>query len=171
MRTPLILALTLFAAPALAQEAAPASGPPAPKVAAPSDALAREAAQAAVSTCERMGYKTMATVVDTTGRPVAAVTSAPDQAGELAPVSVKSAAAAAEFNSASSDVAARAKGDAGVFYTVHNDPRLNGVTAGGVPLAGADNPKGAIGVAGAQVPEKNEACAQAGAQRIASRLK
>jgi uncharacterized protein GlcG (DUF336 family) len=165
------LLLTLFALPALAQQAAPATAPPPVKVAAPNKALAREAAQAAVSTCERMGYKTMATVVDTTGRPVVAVTAVPDQAGELAPVSVKSAVAAAEFHQASSDVAGRVSSDAGVFYTVHNDPRLNGVTAGGVPLADADDPKGAIGVAGANAPDKNEACAQAGAQRIASRLK
>src|ERR1700710_2586224 len=101
MRTPVFLALSLFTAPALAQEAAPAAGPPTPKVAAPSEPLAREAAVAAVSTCERMGYKTMATVVDTTGRPIAAMTAAPDKAGELAPVSVKSAAAAAQFHTAS----------------------------------------------------------------------
>ncbi len=155
-----LLALAQEDAPAAAK--APASGPSQP--------LAQEAADAAVRTCERMGYKTMATVVDTSGRPVAARTADPQLNDTLASGSVKHAALAAEFHEASSDVAQKAGGDAGIYYTVHNNPRLSPVEPGGVPLTGPENPKGAIGVAGAD-GVKNEACAKAGADQVASRLK
>lgn len=173
MRTPLIFALTLttLAVPALAQEAATGPAPPAAKIAAPPEDLAREAASTAVQACRRMGYKTMATVVDTTGRPVAAMTADPELTPVLAQGSVRNAAVAAEFHTASSGIAERVHSDTAVFYTVHNDPRLTDPKPGGVPLTGPEKPKGAIGVAGAPDAVKDEACAQAGAARIASRLK
>jgi uncharacterized protein GlcG (DUF336 family) len=172
MRLALPLALLAFAVPALAQETQDAgSAPPAPRAAGPSQDLARQAAETAVKACERMGYKTMATVVDTSGRPVAAMIADPQLARALAPGSVKRARIAAYFHTASSDVAERVGLDTATYYTVHNDPRLASPEPGGVPLSGPDKPRGAIGVAGAPDPAKDEVCAQAGAQQVASKLK
>jgi uncharacterized protein GlcG (DUF336 family) len=172
MRFALPLAVLLFAAPAFAQEAQESGPAPAgPRVAAPSEEVARQAAETAVKTCERMGYKTMATVVDTTGRPVVAMTADPQLSEALAPGSVKRAQVAAWFHTTSSDVAQRVTLDTATYYTVLDHPRLAKPEPGGVPLSGPDKPRGAIGVAGAPDPAKDEACAKAGAQTVASKLK
>jgi len=172
MRLALTFALLTFAAPAFAQEAPDAGpAPSAPRVAAPSEDLARQAAQTAVKTCERMGYKTMATVVDTTGRPIVAMTADPQLSRVLAPGSVKQAQVAAWFHTASSDVAERVSLDTATYYTVLNHPQLAKPAPGGVPLSSPDQPRGAIGVAGAPDPAKDEACAKAGAAEVAAKLK
>ncbi|HEY4029679.1 MAG TPA: heme-binding protein [Caulobacteraceae bacterium] len=175
MRLALPIALIALAAPAVAQQAlaqqAPDAGPAPPRVAGPSEDLARQAAETAVKTCERMGYKTMATVVDTTGRPIAAMTADPDLSQALAPGSVKRARVAAYFHTASSDVAQRVGMDTALYYTTHNNPQLASPEPGGVPLSGPDKPRGAIGVAGSPDPAKDEACARAGAQQVANKLK
>jgi uncharacterized protein GlcG (DUF336 family) len=172
MRLALPLALIAFAAPAFAQETPDAGpAPSGPRVAAPTEDVARQAAETAVKTCERMGYKTMATVVDTTGRPIAAMTADPQLTPALAPRSVKQAQVAAWFHTASSDVAERVSLDAATYYTVLNHPQLAKPEPGGVPLSSPDKPKGAIGVAGAPDPAKDEACAKAGAAEVAAKLK
>jgi uncharacterized protein GlcG (DUF336 family) len=173
MRLSLSLALLAIAAPAFAQEAPDAgpAAPSAPRVAAPSEDIARQAAEAAVKACERMGYRTMATVVDTSGRPVVAMTADPQLSEALAPGSVKRARVAAWFHTASSDVAQRVGLDTGVYYTTLNNPQLAKPEPGGVPLSTADKPRGAIGVAGSPDPAKDEACARAGAQQVAAKLK
>jgi uncharacterized protein GlcG (DUF336 family) len=176
MRLALPLALLAFATPAFAPvhaQQAQDTGPalPGPRTAAPSEDVARQAAETAVKTCERMGYKTMATVVDTTGRPVVAMTADPQLTQTLAPSSVKRAQVAAWFHTASSDVAQRVGLDTATYYTVLNHPQLAKPEPGGVPLSTPDQPKGAIGVAGAPDPAKDEACAQAGAQTVAAKLK
>ena len=172
MRLTLFFAVVALAAPALAQEAQEAGpAPPGPRVAAPSEDLARQAAETAVKACERMGYKTMATVVDTTGRPVVAMTADPQLAKALAPNSVKRARVAAYFHTASSDIAQRVGLDTGLYYAVHNDPRLASPEPGGVPLSGPEKPRGAIGVAGAPDPAQDEACAREGAEKVAQALK
>jgi len=172
MRLALPFAVLAFAGPAFAQEAPEAGPAPAqPRVAAPSEEVARQAAETAVKTCERMGYKTMATVVDTTGRPVVAMTADPQLTPALAPRSVKQAQVAAWFHTASSEVAERVGIDTATYYTVVNHPQLSKPEPGGVPLSGPDKPKGAIGVAGAPDPAKDEACAKAGAETVAAQLK
>jgi len=173
MRFALPLALLAFAGPAFAQdaqEAGPAPSSP-PRVAAPSEDVARQAAETAVKACERLGYKTMATVVDTSGKPVVAMTADPQLSEALAPGSVKRARVAAWFHTASSDVAQRVGLDTAVYYTIHDHPQLSMPEPGGVPLSGADRPRGAIGVAGSPDPAKDEACARAGAQQVAGKLK
>jgi uncharacterized protein GlcG (DUF336 family) len=113
-----------------------------------------------------MGYKTMATVVDTTGQPVVAMTADPGLNKELAPESVRRARVAARFHTASSDIADRIGLDAGIYYMVQTDARLRPAKAGGVPFG----PTGAIGVAGAPDDLKNEACARAGIKAVAAQL-
>jgi uncharacterized protein GlcG (DUF336 family) len=113
-----------------------------------------------------MGYKTMATVVDTTGQPVVAMTADPQLNKELAPESVRRARISATFHTASSDIVDRAGTDAGVYYLIQGDARLRPAQAGGVPYGAA----GAIGVAGAPDDLKDEACARAGMKAIAAQL-
>jgi len=177
MRVILPLALLAFAAPAFApasaqeaQEAGPAP-PSAPRAVGPSEDVARQAAEMAVKACERMGYKTMATVVDTTGKPVAAMTADPALSEALAPGSVKRARVAAYFHTASSDIAQRVGTDSGLYYSTLNNPQLAKPEPGGVPLSGPEKPRGAIGVAGSPDPAKDEACAKAGALTVAGKLK
>ena len=166
----LAFAAPAFAVPALAQDAGPA--PSTPRSApAPAPEVARQAADTAVKTCERMGYKTMATVVDAAGRPVAAMTADPQLSEALAPASVKQAQVAAWFHTASSEVAQRVGLDTATYYMVLDHPQLAKPEPGGVPLSTPDKPKGAIGVAGAPDPAKDEACARAGAQTVAAKLK
>jgi uncharacterized protein GlcG (DUF336 family) len=128
--------------------------------------LARQAAEAAVKACARMGYKAMATVVDATGQPVVAMTNDPKLNKELAPESVRRARIAATFHTASSDIVDRIGLDTAVYYMVQTDARLRPAKAGGVPFG----PTGAIGVAGASDDLKNEACARAGVKAVAAQL-
>ena len=132
----------------------------------PNPVLARQAAEAAVKACERMGYKTMATVVDTTGEPVVAMIADPTLSKELAPESVKRARIAATFHTASSDIVDRIGLDTAVYYMVQTNARLRPAKAGGVPLGAT----GALGVAGAPDDMKDEACARAGIKAVAAQL-
>jgi uncharacterized protein GlcG (DUF336 family) len=161
------LAPFLIALPAAAQPpggGAGLGGPP--RLAGPNPELARQAAAAAVRACERMGYKTMATVVDATGQPVVAMTADPRLSKELAPESVRRARIAATFHRASSDVVDRIREDAGLYYMVQGDARLRPAKAGGVPFGAA----GALGVAGAPDELKDEVCARAGIKAVAALL-
>jgi uncharacterized protein GlcG (DUF336 family) len=161
------LAPLLFALPAAAQPpggVAGFGGPPRPP--GPNPVLARQAAEAAVKACERMGYKTMATVVDATGQPVVAMTADTSLNKELAPESVRRARIAATFHTASSDIVDRIGLDTAIYYMVQTDARLRPAKAGGVPFG----PTGAIGVAGAPDDLKNEACARAGIKSVAAQL-
>jgi uncharacterized protein GlcG (DUF336 family) len=162
------LAPLLLALPAAAQPPGGAGagfgGPPRPP--GPNPLLARQAAEAAVKACERMGYKTMATVVDATGQPVVAMTADPQLNKQLAPESVRRARISATFHTASSDIVDRVGLDAGVYYVIQGDPRLRPAKAGGVPFGGT----GALGVAGAPDPAKDEACARAGIKTVAAQL-
>jgi len=128
------LASLLLALPAAAQPAGAGggfAGPPRPNL-----DLARQAAEAAVKACERMGFKTMATVVDATGQPVVAMTADPQLNKALAPESVKRARIAARFHTASSDIVDRVGLDAGIYYMVQTDAKLRAPKPGGVPFGG-----------------------------------
>jgi uncharacterized protein GlcG (DUF336 family) len=113
-----------------------------------------------------MGYKTMATVVDTTGQPVVAMTADPKLNKDLAPESVKRARVAARFHTASSDIVDRVGTDAGIYYMVQTDARLRPAKAGGVPFGAT----GALGVAGGPDDAKDEACARAGVKSVSAQL-
>jgi uncharacterized protein GlcG (DUF336 family) len=162
---PAFLASLIVALPAAAQPPGGGfggfGGPPRPN-----PALARQAAEAAVKACERMGYKTMATVVDTTGDPVVAMIADPKLSKELAPESVKRARIAATFHTASSDIVGRIGLDTAVYYMVQTNARLRPAKAGGVPFGAT----GALGVAGASDDLKDEACARAGIKAVAAQL-
>jgi uncharacterized protein GlcG (DUF336 family) len=146
--------------------------------------IAREAATAAVVACEHLGFRTMATVVDGSGRPVAAMAAEPRLARRLANDSVHSAQIAAYFHDRSSNIAERITEEASVFYAIRDHPRLAPLEAGGVPFPGPDtleaigvsgpaNGDGlrAIGVAGASDGDKDEECARDGVIDVVAKLK
>ena len=123
------------------------SVPASADVPAPGQAVAREAATAAVVACEHLGFRIMATVVDGAGRPVAAMAADPRLARRLAYDSVHSAQIAAYFHDRSSNIADRITEEAPVFHAIHDNPQLSPLEPGGVPFPGPET-LGAIGVSG-----------------------
>jgi uncharacterized protein GlcG (DUF336 family) len=166
-----MLKTSLFALTILtfAPTAAAWAAPPPPDTARPAQPLADEAARTAVAACAGKGFKTTATVVDAEGEPVAVQSANGDDAAKQA--SLSKAVTSAEYHTASSDVATRAGTDAILAPAIRDDPKIRVARPGAVPLGVSDQPVGAIGVAGAPDGFKDEACAQAGANKVASRLR
>ena len=174
MRSLPILLLTALAAscPASAQTARPGLD------------IAREAATAAVVACERLGFRTMATVVDGSGHVVAAMVADPRLADSLAYDSVHTAQIAAYFHDRSSRIAGRLDWEPPVAYALHDHPQLTPLEPGGVPFPGPEtmasiglasrpNSEGlnGIGVAGAADGDWNEECARDGVLEVLQALK
>jgi uncharacterized protein GlcG (DUF336 family) len=146
--------------------------------------IAREAAAAAVNACENLGFRVMATVVDRSGRFVAARVADAPLAQPLAEDSVHSAQVAAFFQDRSSRVPYRLTQEADVDYALEDHPQLAPITPGGVPFPGPDTfisigvdgpPNrenlGAIGVAGAPDTDKDEECGLDGVTSVLQALK
>jgi uncharacterized protein GlcG (DUF336 family) len=150
----------------------PAAGPqtPAPPPArGPGSALALEAAQTAIATCQASGYNVGVTVVDSTGevRLLLASDSAPQRAIES---STGKAETVIEFKVPSATVAQQAANDPALAARIAADPKLR-ARPGALPLRVGNDLIGAIGVGGAPGGEKDEACAAAGIEKIKGRLK
>ena len=174
MRSFSILFLTAMVA------ALPASARTAPS----SQDIARDAAAAAVNACENLGFRVMATVVDRSGRFVAARVADAPLAQPLAEDSVHSAQVAAFFQDRSSRVPYRLTQEADADYALEDHPQLAPITPGGVPFPGPETfisigvggpPNqenlGAIGVAGAPDTDKDEECGRDGVMSVLQELK
>jgi uncharacterized protein GlcG (DUF336 family) len=132
--------------------------------------LAVEAARAAVAACLKSGYRTGVSVIDSVGDARAMLT-ADGSDGSHVFVAMRKALAALAFKTASS-----AAHDA-----VANDSRLLGrvspamfVEGGALPIVVGGEVIGAIGVSGAAgspIGHQDEVCAQAGLDKIRSRLR
>jgi uncharacterized protein GlcG (DUF336 family) len=146
--------------------------------------IAREAATAAVVECQRMGFRIMATVVDGSGRPVAAMVADPELAQSLASDSVHTAQIAGYFHDRSSRIADRMMDEPSVYYALQDHPQLTPLKPGGVPfpgpetlvsigVAGPHNNDGlsAIGVAGAPDGDKDEECGVDGVMDVLRELR
>jgi uncharacterized protein GlcG (DUF336 family) len=166
-------ALALTSNIALAQEAAPAGAAGAqqrvPPARGPEMALALEAAQTAVSTCTTNGYKVAASIVDSAGlmKAFLAVDGASKGAVES---STKKALTALALKAATSEVMEKMKTDTALATKINADTTLF-VRAGGLPILVGTDVIGSIGVGGAPGGEKDEACAQAGLDKIKASLK
>jgi len=145
--------------------------------------IAHEAATAAVVACEHLGFRTMATVVDGSGRVVAAAVADPPLAETLAYESVHTAQIAAYFHDRSSKIADRILWEPPVAYALHDHPQLAPLEAGGVPfpgpqtmeaigVTGRPNSEGlnGIGVAGAADGDWDEECARDGVMAVLQAL-
>ena len=146
--------------------------------------IARDAATAAVAACERLGFRVMATVVDGSGRPIAAMAADLRLAPSLASDSVHTARIASYFHDRSSRIAGRLLDEPPVYYALQDHPQLTPLKAGGVPfpgpqtlasigVAGPQNSDdlSAIGVAGAPDGDKDEECGRDGVMEVLQELK
>lgn len=131
-------------------------------------ALAQEAASAAVASCNGAGYKVSVVVVDADG--VVRVSLRGDGAGSHTLNSAfRKAFTAATFSRPTSAWAGAIKQNAEVGAMEHIDNIL--MAGGGVPIRAGNDLVGAIGNAGAPGFDKDEACAQAGIDKIKDRLR
>jgi uncharacterized protein GlcG (DUF336 family) len=169
--------------PVLLLTALAASFHASPATASPAQNVAREAAAAAVAACSSLGFRVMATVVDSAGRPVAAMVIDPQLAEPLARDSVHAAQIAAYFHDKSSNIPVRIMDEPSVTYALRDHPRLAPLTPGGVPFPGPgtlaaigymaprdSDQLSAIGVAGAPDGEDDEECARAGVVAVLQKL-
>ena len=143
--------------------------PPPPPARGPASALALEAAQTAIASCQHSGYNVAVTVVDSAGevRLVLASDAAPQRAVDS---STGKALTVIAFKLPSATVAQQAASDPALAARIAADPKLR-ARAGALPLTVGSDLIGAIGVGGAPGGEKDEACAAAGLDKIKSRLK
>ena len=143
--------------------------PPESTARGPSLGLAVEAARAAIAACEKSGYRTGVTVIDSAGQARAMLT-ADGSDGSHVFVAMRKALTALAFKSASSAAHEAATHDSSLLARV--TPAMF-VEGGALPITVGGETIGAIGVSGAAgspIGHQDEVCAQAGLDKIQSRL-
>ncbi len=153
--------------PAAAPRWPPASDPAARG---PSIALAVEAAQAAVATCNAQGAHIGVSVVDSAGVLKAMI--ADDGANKRSVMtSLAKAMAANDFKMPSKELADKIKTDVALAERVKSNASYD-AGSGALPMTVNGEVIGAIGVGGARgSPTQDEDCARAGLEKVRSRLK
>ena len=131
-------------------------------------ALAGEAAEGAVMQCRMDGFRVTATVVDRSGQ-IKAVMRDDGTGPHTIDTSLRKAFTSVSFRISSADFTRLVETNPAAA----NLKDVKGViaVAGGLPIRAGDEVIGAIGVGGAPGGDRDEACAQAGINRIADRLK
>ena len=130
--------------------------------------VALEAAQAAIAACKSQGYNITVTVADRMGNPkVVIVRDGPPGVGQestrrKAYTAARQRVSTAEFTNRISRP--------GAFNPAQFDREL-ATGAGGVPITAGEETIGGISAAGAPGGDKDEACAQAGVDKIKDRLR
>jgi uncharacterized protein GlcG (DUF336 family) len=168
-----ILVAAAMAVPAFAQPpAAPAPGAPRPAPA-PNPrrieaALAREAVETAIATCTAQNLKISAAVVDAGGNPVYVYVPDGTRNG-TGDTAIRKGITITITGKPASQTAALAAADPALEAKLAANPRTVRF-AGGVPLMVGSELVGAIAGSGAQAAQ-DEACAKAGADKVAARLK
>jgi uncharacterized protein GlcG (DUF336 family) len=131
--------------------------------------FALEAAQTALATCEQQGYRVSVAVVDRAGLVRAHLRG--DGAG---PHTLDSSSRKA-YTSASLRLStlelARMVGQSEAIFGLREMNEKILILGGGLPIQAGDDVIGGIGVGGAPGSAKDEACAQAGIDKIKARLK
>jgi uncharacterized protein GlcG (DUF336 family) len=130
--------------------------------------VALEAAQAAVAACKAQGYNVTVTVADRLGSPKVVIVRdgppgvAPESTRRKAYTAARQRISTAEFTNRISRP--------GAFNPTMFDREL-ATGAGGVPINAGEETIGGIAAAGAPGGDKDEACAQAGVDKIKDRLR
>ena len=145
---------------------------PEPRARGPGVDLALEAAEAAQKACQAHGRQVTTLIVDSarttvvllTGNGISPITQA---------VAASKAAAVLKFKEPSRVVMKHLNGNPALAAEIKDDPEIGEVLPGGLPITvNGDEIIGAIAVAGASgQADADEACARAGLERIASRLR
>jgi uncharacterized protein GlcG (DUF336 family) len=130
-------------------------------------ALAVEAAQAAIAACKTQGYNISVAIVDRAGNLKLLLVG--DGAGALTRSLSRRKAYTAAMRRISTGELAKQLAAPGAFNPTLYDTQLVAVL-GGVPIKVGDETIGAIGVSGAPGGDKDEACANAGIDKISDRL-
>ena len=132
-------------------------------------ALAVEAAQAAIAACKAQGYNVTVTIVDRAGLPKLVLVG--DGARDL----TRQVTSRKAYTSSS---LGRSTGE--LVKMLSSNPAAEGmrnmnekilILGGGLPVKAGEELIGGIGVGGAPGGDKDEACAQAGLDKIKNRLK
>jgi len=130
--------------------------------------LALEAVGAAVEACKAQGYAESAVVVDASGARQAVLRG--DNAGvHTLDSAFGKAYTSASFKAPSGAIGERLLGTPAAAQLQHLPNVL--LVGGGLPIKVGDEVVGAIGAGGAPGVDKDEACAKAGIDKIADRLK
>jgi uncharacterized protein GlcG (DUF336 family) len=136
-------------------------------------ALALEAAQAAVSSCLGSGVKGTAAVVDSAGV-LRVLVSADGSSKNSAELSPKKAVAVIQFKKPTSQLQSEADKDPALKAKLEADKSIF-PRAGAIPVMAGNDLIGAIGFGGANGAQgggtKDEACANAGLDKIKARVK
>ena len=168
LKAALLAAATMATMPAFAQQppaAAPARQPPARR---PEIALAREAVDAAIAACVAQNLRVTGAVVDAAGNPLYVYV--PDgYSARTGDIAIRKGITVVLTGKPASQTEALAAADPALEAKLVANPRT--VRFGGaVPLMVGDTLIGAIATSGASA-EQDEACAKAGAEKVAARLK
>lgn len=131
-------------------------------------AMAVEAADAAVMQCRADGFRVTVTVLDRSGR-IKAVMRDDGTGPHTLDTSLRKAFTSVSFRTSSADFTRLVETNPAAA----NLKDVEGVIAvgGGLPIRAGDEVIGAIGVGGAPGGDRDEACAQAGINRISDRLR
>jgi uncharacterized protein GlcG (DUF336 family) len=130
--------------------------------------LAVEAAQAAIAACKAQGYNVTVTVADRLGKvKVQIVRDGPPGVGAE---STRRKAYTSALQRVSTDAFTKRISAPGAFNPGQFDQQL-ATGAGGVPIKAGEETIGGIAAAGAPGGDKDEACAQAGVDKIKDRLR
>jgi uncharacterized protein GlcG (DUF336 family) len=128
---------------------------------------ALEAATAALKQCRQDGFQVVVTVLDQAGRTKVVVS---DDRGRLHTVehSLRKAYTALTYRTSSAEYGQRVASTPTAAGTLH----LEKITtaAGGLPIRAGNDVVGAIGVSGSPGGDKDEVCAKAGIEKIATGL-
>jgi uncharacterized protein GlcG (DUF336 family) len=130
--------------------------------------LALEAAQGTLDQCRKDGFRVSVTVLNNAGQPIVLLRDG-GTGPHTADTSRRKAYTSLTFRAPTTALSKRLAETPALA-------NLNNVTdvlvlGGGVPIRSGNDTIGAIGVSGTPTGEKDEACGQAGIDRIADRLK
>ena len=129
--------------------------------------LAVEAAQAAIAACKAQGYNVTVTVADRLGQPKVVIVR--DGPPGVARESTRRKAYTAAVQRISTTDFTKRISTPGAFNPTVYDPQL-ATGPGGVPIKVGEDTIGGIATAGAPGGDKDEACANAGIEKIKDRL-
>jgi len=166
------LTLSLFtaslSAQAPAQAPAAARPPQQPAAARIESGLAKEAVDATIAACKAQNLNVSAAVSDAAGLPVYVFVPDGTRAG-TGDTAIRKNITMSITGKPASETAALAAADPAIEAKLVANPRIVRF-AGGVPLMAGDKIVGFIAASGASAAQ-DEACAKAGAEKIASRIK
>jgi uncharacterized protein GlcG (DUF336 family) len=166
LAVPLLLATAAMAQPPVATPAPKApAGPPPRRIEA---ALAKEAVETAIATCAAQNLKISSAVVDAAGNPVYVFVPDGTRNG-TGDTAIRKGITIAITGKPASQTAALAAADPALEAKLVANPRTVRFP-GGVPLMAGGVFVGAIAGSGA-TGDQDEACAKAGAEKIAGRIK